>query len=233
MKRILMCLTVALAAYPAAQAEPKKTAKEGLQELHDLVGTWKCTGNPTVGPKDERDKFWQEKIAWQWQFKDKDVWLSAELTQGKFYSKFVLRYQPEGDAYELQATTADKRTLDFAGKLDKRKLTFERTDEKTRQGQRLVFSLLHHNRYVMTIEERPPEGKSFAQLFRVGSTKEGVPFASVDKGPECVVSGGLGTMAVTHKGKTYYVCCSGCRDAFRDEPDKYVREYEESLKKKK
>jgi YHS domain-containing protein len=39
-------------------------------------------------------------------------------------------------------------------------------------------------------------------------------------------------MQVTHKGKTYYVCCSGCRDAFRDEPEKYIREYEESLKKK-
>jgi hypothetical protein len=243
MKRILL-LCVALAfvgmmmpttTTTAQQQQPKKTAKEGLQDLHDLIGTWKCTGNPTVGTKEERDKFWQEKIAWQWQFKDKDVWLSADLSKGKYYSKFLVRYLPQSDAYKLEATTAadSSKTLEFSGKLERRKLTFERTDDKTRQNQRLVFSLLHHNRYVLTYEERQPEARSFQQLYKVGSTKEGVPFATVDKGPECVVSGGLGTMTVVHKGKTYYVCCSGCRDAFRDDPEKYVREFEESKKKEK
>ena len=60
-----------------------------------------------------------------------------------------------------------------------------------------------------------------------------MPFASVDKGPECIVSGGLGTMAVSHKGKTYYVCCSGCRDAFNEEPEKYIKEYEEARRKRR
>src|SRR5262249_45493883 len=214
MNRILACLAVTLVACGAAgAAESKKSAKEGLQELHDLIGSWKCTGNPLVGSKEERDKFWQEKIAWQWQFKDKDVWLSADLSKGKYYSKFVVRYLPDKDAYKLEATTGDKATHDFTGKLEgneSKKLTFERTDEKTRKAQRLIFSLLHHNRYLQTYEERPADSKSFTQLYRIGATKEGVDFATVNKGPECIVSGGLGTMAVTHKGKTYYVCCSGC-----------------------
>src|SRR5437868_3386721 len=163
MKRILLCVAVALVALsPAPTAEAKKTAKQGLAELHELIGSWKCTGNPA-----------------------------------------------------------------------NKKLTFERTDEKTKQGERLVFQLLHHNRYVLYFEERPADSKSFTQQYRVGSTKEGVPFASVDKGPECIVSGGLGTMTVSYKGKTYHVCCSGCRDAFRDEPEKYIKEYEEAKKKKK
>ena len=51
-------------------------------------------------------------------------------------------------------------------------------------------------------------------------------FASVDEGPECVVSGGHGTMSTTYKGKTYYFCCTGCRDAFADNPEKYIKEYE-------
>ena len=234
MKRIALSLVVALAALalPAAGAEAKKTAKQGLQELHELIGSWKCTGNPLVGPKEERDRFWQEKIAWQWQFKDKDVWLSADVTKGKHYSKFEVRYDPEKAAYLLKATTPQKQTVEFTGKLANKKLTFERTDEKSKRGERLVFQLLHSNRYVLYYEERPADSRSFAQQYRVGSTKEGVPFASVDKGPECIVSGGLGTMAVTYKGKTYYVCCSGCRDAFKEEPEKYVREYEEAKKKK-
>ena len=234
MKRILMCLAVALVAFfPTARAEPKKTAKEGLQELHELIGSWKCTGNPLVGSKEERDKFWQEKISWQWQFKEKDVWLLADLTKGKHYTRFTIRYLPDKDEYKLEATTADKKTLTFAGKLDKKKLTFERTDEKTKQSERLVFQLLHNNRYVLYFEERPADSKSFTQQYRIGSTKEGAPFASVDNGPECIVSGGKGTIAVSYKGKTYYVCCSGCRDAFKDEPEKYIKEYEEAQKKKK
>jgi YHS domain-containing protein len=28
-----------------------------------------------------------------------------------------------------------------------------------------------------------------------------------------------------HKGETYYVCCSGCRDAFNENPEKYITEF--------
>ena len=55
--------------------------------------------------------------------------------------------------------------------------------------------------------------------------------AGGEKKPECVVTGGLGTMQVSYMGQTYYVCCSGCRDEFNDNPKKYVDEY--NAKKKK
>jgi YHS domain-containing protein len=67
----------------------------------------------------------------------------------------------------------------------------------------------------------------------VGATKEGVAFAGGDAGPECIVSGGKGTMQVSYKGKTYYVCCTGCRDEFKAEPEKYVQEFEAKKKKAK
>jgi len=35
----------------------------------------------------------------------------------------------------------------------------------------------------------------------------------------------LGTITVTHMGATYYVCCSGCRDAFNENPAKILAEY--------
>jgi YHS domain-containing protein len=37
------------------------------------------------------------------------------------------------------------------------------------------------------------------------------------------VTGGLGTIAVSYKGQTYYVCCGGCKDAFEADPEKYVK----------
>ena len=49
--------------------------------------------------------------------------------------------------------------------------------------------------------------------------------AAGQKGPECIVTGGLGTMQVSFGGNTYYVCCTGCRDAFNDDPAKIIAEY--------
>lgn len=45
------------------------------------------------------------------------------------------------------------------------------------------------------------------------------------------MTGGLGTQAISYKGVTYYVCCSGCRDAFNENPEKYIKEFEARKKK--
>jgi hypothetical protein len=97
---------------------------------------------------------------------------------------------------------------------------------------RAEYSLLHHNRHLYRFETRPAGTTvAFTKKYQVGATKEGVAFADVPKGPECIVSGGLGTMKVLYKGKEYYVCCSGCRDEFRENPEKYIKEAEAKAKK--
>ena len=55
--------------------------------------------------------------------------------------------------------------------------------------------------------------------------REGESLATAKKKNECVVSGGLGTIAVSFKGETFYVCCTGCRDAFNENPQKYIDEF--------
>ena len=65
----------------------------------------------------------------------------------------------------------------------------------------------------------------------MAGTKEGESFSGGGKKPECVVTGGLGTMQVSYNGKTYYVCCSGCADEFKARPKKYVDEFEKKMKK--
>jgi ribosomal protein L24E len=59
----------------------------------------------------------------------------------------------------------------------------------------------------------------------VAATREGASLGAKEKKTECVVSGGAGTMPVSFKGETFYVCCSGCRDAFNENPEKYVKEF--------
>jgi hypothetical protein len=218
---------------PPSAPTPKRSAKEALQTFQSLIGSWRGTGEP-YGSREEKLKgFWQEKIGWQWQFKGADTFLLADFAKGKHFTKAELRYRPDRDVYELKAVTAAKETWTFEGKYAKPRLTLERTDPKTKRVHRLVFSFLHSNRYLYRYEARPADHTVFTQVYQVGATKEGVAFASEDGGPECVVSGGLGTMPVMHGSKTYYVCCTGCRDAFKEQPDKYVKEFEARMRAKK
>jgi hypothetical protein len=210
----------------AADAAPPRSSKDALRGFHHLIGTWKGTGRAG------RDRaFWTETIRWQWQFKGKDAWLVGDIDKGKHFTRFELRHRPKTDDFSLAATTLDKQTHTYTGTLADKRLTVERTDPKTKETHRLVFSLLHENRHLYAGETRAAGRTAFAKDYQVGATKQGVAFAAGETGPECVVTGGLGTIAVTHMGKTYYVCCSGCRDAFKEEPAKYVKEFEARKKK--
>jgi len=239
MKRLLLvgCLSVLLAfgnPIRAADAPVKRSPKEALQALNDLIGGWRGTGELKTGTREEQRRgFWQEKIAWEWRFKGEDVYLRAAIDKGKFFTAAELRYLPDKDHYQLTAKTPTKETLVFEGTLTKKRLTLERKNEKKNETQRLVVNVLHFNRYLLRYEVKPAERTTFMLLYQVGATKEGVEFAGDDDAPECVVSGGLGTMAVMYKGQTYYVCCSGCRDAFKEEPDKYIKEFAARKKAKK
>jgi hypothetical protein len=228
-----VAMIVLVAGVPLCAEEPRPgSAKEALQKFNSLIGTWKGTGQPE-GTREQKQKgFWTEGIQWEWQFRSNAVWLAVVFDKGKHFTKGELRYQPAEDVYQLKLITPAKEELVFAGKLDEHRLVVERTDAATKETQRLVLTLLHDNRFLYRYEVRAEGKPTFSRRYQVGATKEGVAFAGpATNGPECIVSGGLGTIAVTYKGKTYYVCCTGCRDAFRDEPEKYIKEYEEKKTK--
>jgi hypothetical protein len=227
---------------PVYQCDTPKTVtpKEALQPFNILVGSWRGSGAPEGTTEERLAGAWTETITWEWKFKDQDAWLTVTFTKGKHFSKGELRYTPDKDAKEPRFTlvliTSDKTTATFVGGLDEKgkTLTLTRTDGPAKEEQRLVFSLLHHNRHLYRLDTRPANTTvAFTKVYQVGATKEGVAFADVPKGPECIVSGGVGTMTVVYKGKTYYVCCSGCRDEFKADPEKYIKEAELKAKEKK
>ena len=218
----MFCALLLAAALAADPVEKPKTAKEAFQPLNPLVGGWKGTGKA-----DDKDKtFWTERVEWAWAFKGDDAWLTVAFEKGKHFTGGVLKYDPKADEFTLTATAADQSEQAFVGKLTTGKqkeaiLTVERTDgDEVRQ---LTVTVLHHNRFLYQMATRPKGVKGFIRQYQVGATKEGEPFAEGEKGPECIVSGGRGTIAVTHKGTTYYVCCSGCKDEFKSDPEKYIK----------
>jgi hypothetical protein len=225
----LTVLLLAFAVSSVARAAPpaKPTPKEALQGLNDLIGSWSGTGQPSQGTREEKQNgFWTETIAWEWQFKGEDVFLKAAFEKSKYFTGGELRYMPDKSAYRLTIRTVGKETLTFDGTLAEKKLILERPDEKKNETQRLTFNLLHDNWHLYRYEVKAEGRKDFKPVYQVGAKREGVSFAGGDGKPECVVSGGLGTIKVDYKGKTFYVCCTGCRDAFKDEPERYIKEYE-------
>lgn len=205
-----------------------RAPREALQPLGDLVGQWRGTGTPFGSREDQQKNFWVEAIACEWKFKGPDVWLALTFEKSKYFQCVELRFVPDKSHYLATVKSADGATQTFTGELDNKILTLTTDDGR----ERLVVTLLHDNRFLYRKEARL-EGKSvYTKLFQVGATKEGVPFASGTVGPECLVSGGKGTSPVTYMGKTYYVCCGGCRDEFNANPAKYVQEFEAKKTKK-
>lgn len=238
MKRMVVLSYLPLVLFAAgfafsADAPEKRTPQQALQELNDLIGSWRGTGEPNGTREEKQRHFWQEKIVWEWRFKGKDAALRAVFENSKHFTDAELRYLPDKHRYQLIAATPDGQKQVFEGTLERKRLTLERSEESKKEKQRLIVKLLHFNRHVYSYEVKPAERGAFREVYHVGATKQGVAFAADDDKPECVVSGGLGTMAVMYKGKTYYVCCSGCRDAFLDEPEKYIKEFEARKKTKK
>jgi hypothetical protein len=229
-------LLAALAATAGQAAFPDgpgtRTPKEALQPFNDLIGSWKGTGEPPRTPG-KQPEFWLETVSWEWQFKGSDAWLKVAFEKSKNFRDGELRYLATKDLYQLTLHTPAKESLTFTGRLKGRDLTVERKDDKTGETQRLLIKMLHTDRFLYSLDVRRPGKAVFSKQYRVGCTRLGIQFAGGDGRPECIVSGGLGTIPVTYMGQTYYVCCSGCRREFNEDPAKYIKEYNEKKAKKK
>ncbi|MCS7166025.1 MAG: YHS domain-containing protein [Gemmatales bacterium] len=218
------------AAVLSAEEDASRSPREALRPFNDLIGPWRATGEPATGTLADKQKgFWSEKISWTWKFKGDDAWLVMEITNGKHFRGGELRYLPEKQMFQLTLfpVTDDKPRV-YYGNYDAktRTLVVERSDAQRKVDERVTINLVDDIRFVFRYDYRPMGRKLYVRDFIVGATKEGQALAvERKKGPECVVSGGLGTIPVSYKGQTYYVCCTGCRDAFNENPEKYIKEY--------
>jgi hypothetical protein len=211
---------LSLAPAPAGEAT---AVKEALQALNEYIGGWKGSGTS----EQNRSEIWKESARWGWRFKGKDAWLTLELQNDKQFKGGELRYLPDRGRYEFTATDRDGKALVFEGELKKGKLSLTRLDPGRRETQQIqVNTAGGGDRLVINYAVKPPNRTLFTSQYQVAMTREGVSFASAGKKNECVVTGGLGTMAVSYKGMTNYVCCSGCRDAFYETPEKFIKEYQ-------
>jgi hypothetical protein len=117
----------------------------------------------------------------------------------------------------MRLVDAKKQPLDFTGRLEKGYLTFDRVDAATGETQQLIMNTAAEGvRFVYRYAIRPKGRTIFTKVYQVGASKEGESLGAAAKKNECIVTGGLGTIPVTYMGETFYVCCTGCRDAFNE-----------------
>ena len=112
----------------------------------------------------------------------------------------------------------------YEGDLKAGTLRLERKDPATGDVHRLTANTAAEGvRLVMKWETQAGGKGVFAPGVQLAGSRDGESIAKTAKKPECVVTGGAASIAVSHNGKTYYVCCTGCRDAFNEAPEKFVK----------
>jgi ribosomal protein L24E len=233
-----LALLLAAAASLAGAADPPKPspqeaakAKRALQEVQDFMGIWNLEGTQKVGPRTEA---WKEKVDWAWKFKTDvpTVKVTFGEGKGKYFAGGELTYAVAKKRYLLTLSRPDKSKVDFTGQLKVGALKMEGKDAKTGDVYRLTMNTVADGiRFALKVERQEGGKGPFETAFTMNGNKEGESLGAAAKKPECVVTGGLGKMTVSYNGKTYYVCCSGCREEFNANPKKYVEEYEKRKNK--
>lgn len=213
--------TALIAADPDDGAIP-----ETLAPFEYMIGSWKGPGIPTAN----RLRGWPEKHMWAWKFvKGTPVGMTVTLEGNKTLAKGVLSYDAKAKRYILEGTDPDGKPVSFAGTLDSkgRTLTLDRVAGTDAAKERLVlFPNSDQIRYTINHSRQEPGAPQFKVVTEIKVGKEGEIFAAggaATEGPKCVLTGGAATMTVSYQGKSYPVCCTGCRDEFNDNPEKYVK----------
>jgi YHS domain len=223
------CLLVALGLFSTDDQPSPKTA---LEAFNEFVGEWNGSGAPDKPRADPKDA-WRETARWSWRFKGAQPALILTIDAGKLMKGGELDYLADTKHYRFTENGQDGAKRVYDGELKNGYLTLDHVDKKANETKRLIMNSAGDGlRFIYKSAHRPEGRTLFVRDYQVAFTKKGESFASSEKKPECVVTGGLGTSTVVYKGTTYYLCCSGCRDAFNDNPEKYIKESEARKKKR-
>ncbi len=218
MLRLLSAISIFFLLWPSASADEPSAQREALSRFQFLVGPWRATGR-SYGDKEEA---WQESVAWEWDV-GTGFALVAMFEGGRVFRSGRLEAGTEADAFVFLGVRADGRETRYAGAMKGARLILEEVvAEGAAASERIVLHPLHDNRYLLLLEARPGGRGSFKKAVELGCTREGEPFVKVDPAKMCPVTGGLGTIGVTYEGKTYWVCCTGCKIAFDKDPARFL-----------
>jgi len=220
---------------------------EALKPLQIMLGEW---GGTTFKKFDGFSSV--ETLDWIWDLQTNPAQpaLVMQADKSRYYEKARLTYLTDKQKYQLTLTDKDGKKKVYEGEFSvpvekvpgddnpnvmhstyKLSLSLvEPADEK--KHAQIIFNQQNNDRYMFELYDQ--RGESYARVDTINTRRKGTSFAKNDSdygSKTCVISGGLGTSQVSHNGKSYWVCCSGCRKAFEADPEKWIAKYEANKKK--
>jgi YHS domain-containing protein len=227
---VLMLALVNAADKPAAapKSDPHvKAAKEALAHFNSLIGGWRGIGQPRRGSSSGS---WSEKAEWVWDFSRPEPAIRYDVKRGKLVKSARLTFDDKTNLFRATVTLADGATRNYEGKLTDDRLVLVSKPDAKGDVHRMTLSLLNEKRTTVLFEKGRASARALSRVGEVGYTREGTRLAveGLD-GPECIVTGGKGSIAISYHGQTYYVCCSGCKQAFEENPEKVLAEYKQRV----
>lgn len=224
---LLIAFSVSFAETPDA-ANPK-VVKEALEKLNPLIGEWRGTGQVRRG---STRGAWRQTGEFVWEFNNELPAIKYLVDDGKLIEEGRLTWTPR-EKYRLQITTDQKTERTYLGDWDAGKLVLVSAADESDIQQRITITPLNEKRSLVLHEKTSPGGTAFFRVAEVGYTRAGTRLALPGGGQrECVVTGGTAQTAVTHQGETYYVCCSGCKQAFDDDPEGIIADFKARIQER-
>jgi YHS domain-containing protein len=202
-------------------SEEVATIKRALQELQEFIGEWHLEALRKSGGKLE---VWKETVRWGWQFPQSGPRLHVEFSQGKgkFFTHGYVTYDVAAKQYRLVLHTPENKELDLRGQVIRGTLKAESKDSSGDIHRVTMTTLAEGIRFQLRYDRQEGGRGLFLNVLGFQGNRAGESFAARKKAPECIVSGGAATIPVTYQGKQYFVCCTGCRDEFYANPEKYI-----------
>jgi YHS domain-containing protein len=226
----LLAIAALLSAADAKKTEAVPDAKAALAEFNSLIGEWRGVGQVRRG---STDGAWSEKAEWVWEFDKGNVAVNWDVDSGKQILSGAVTWVPDRKVIKLTTTLPDKSKREYEGKQADGKFVFDSKPDGKGDVHRITITRLNDKRTLVLFEKRRNDATNYNRVAEVGYTREGTKLAAEGGGDkECVVTGGKGTMTVSYKGQTYYVCCSGCKQAFDDNPEGIIAEYKARIAKR-
>ncbi|REJ89475.1 MAG: hypothetical protein DWQ34_19665 [Planctomycetota bacterium] len=222
------------------EAEERRSILAAMMPLQIMLGEWRGTTRNQIGDFNAVDQ-----PRWVWDFQtDRDQPAMVMTSEGSPYIREArLTWLTDKDLYRLTLTDPDDKTRTFLGTFsqgpedvqgdDKKlhrtyKLELTESDPEDEKDQwQIVLNQQENNRYLVELYER--RGSSFRRFDTVSTQRQGTSIAASDEDygtRTCVISGGLGTIQVSYQGKSYWVCCTGCKAAFEEDPATWIAEFE-------
>lgn len=224
----------------ATNDQQAESILSAMQPLQVLLGKWNGTSR-----KAQID---QPEWVWDFQTDRNQPALLITSDKGAYIREGRLTYLPASQQYRMRfkMPEGEERTVvgtfsepvqDVAGDDKKLQRTYklllaEATPNADGEQWQVALQQLENNRYLIELDRRRGSG-SFQRVDTIHSQREGTSFALSDTdygGRTCIISQGLGTMTVSYKGQSYYVCCTGCKAAFEEDPERWIAKWEAKKK---